>query len=171
MEVTCQLSLFSNLTLFPLFSAFVVCVNFAGNHSPLLDAFIARKHRQACQLYTTFSYLRSPMARSKTATEKTPRDDGDKQANGVSHQLDGAVHSLEKKIQEEARNPREQKEAGLGQLVICVGGIYASLYTSSPPTIQITPNNSTASAGPTSKSASPPRPTAPPKRASNTPSS
>jgi UDP-galactose transporter B1 len=53
------------------------------------------------------------------------------QANGASHQLDGAVHSLEKKMEEQAelhaRNPQEQKEAGLGQLVICVGGIYASL--------------------------------------------
>jgi UDP-galactose transporter B1 len=54
-----------------------------------------------------------------------------KQANGAVHQLDGAVHSLEKKMEEQAelhaRNPQEQKEAGLGQLVICVGGIYASL--------------------------------------------
>jgi UDP-galactose transporter B1 len=52
-------------------------------------------------------------------------------ANGASHKADGAVHSLEKKIEEQAelmaRNPQEQKEAGLGQLVICVGGIYASL--------------------------------------------
>ncbi|KAL5113270.1 UDP-galactose transporter [Pleosporales sp. CAS-2024a] len=50
-----------------------------------------------------------------------------KSANG------GAVHSLEKKIEEEvelqARNPQEQKEAGLGQLVICVGGIYASFLS------------------------------------------
>jgi UDP-galactose transporter B1 len=54
-----------------------------------------------------------------------------KQANGASHQLDSAVHSLEKKMEEQAellaRNPQEQKEAGLGQLVVCVGGIYASL--------------------------------------------
>lgn len=59
------------------------------------------------------------MARKNAAAQK---------ANG---QLDGAVHSLEKKIEEqvqlEARNPQESKEAGLGQLVICVGGIYASL--------------------------------------------
>lgn len=73
------------------------------------------------------------MARAKTPTAKTTRENGGgKQANGTSHQLDGAVHSLEKKIEEriveEARNPQEQKEAGLGQLVICVGGIYASLY-------------------------------------------
>lgn len=62
------------------------------------------------------------MARKNAAAEK---------ANGVSHQLDDVVHSLEKKIEEQAelhaRNPQEQKEAGLGQLVICVGGIYASL--------------------------------------------
>lgn len=62
------------------------------------------------------------MARSKSAA---------KQANGASHQLDGAVNSIEKKIEEQAellaRNPQEQREAGLMQLVICVGGIYASL--------------------------------------------
>ena len=50
-----------------------------------------------------------------------------KQANGASD----AVHALEKKIEEQAelhaRNPQEVKEAGLGQLVICVSGIYASL--------------------------------------------
>lgn len=61
------------------------------------------------------------MARGKAETR----------ANGTSQQLDGAVHSIEKKIEEQAelhaRNPQEQKEAGLGQLVICVGGIYASL--------------------------------------------
>jgi UDP-galactose transporter B1 len=67
------------------------------------------------------------MARKNAVVEK---------ANGASHQLDGAVHSLEKKIEEQAelhaRNPQEQKEAGLGQLVICVGGIYASLYVYRP---------------------------------------
>lgn len=54
-----------------------------------------------------------------------------KQANGLSHQLDDAVHSIEQKIEEQAelaaRNPIEQKKAGPVQLVICVGGIYASL--------------------------------------------
>lgn len=62
------------------------------------------------------------------ANSKSRNNEKTRQANGASHQLDGAVHSLEKKIVEEARNPQEQKEAGLGQLVICVGGIYASLY-------------------------------------------
>lgn len=72
------------------------------------------------------------MARSKTATpiKRTPSETY-KQSNGVSHQLDDAVHSIEKKIEEQAelhaRNPKEQKEAGLLQLLICVGGIYASL--------------------------------------------
>jgi len=46
-------------------------------------------------------------------------------------QLDGAVHSIEQKLEEQAelhaRNPQEQKEAGLFQLVICVAGIYGSL--------------------------------------------
>jgi len=51
--------------------------------------------------------------------------------NAAAQKANGTVHSLEKKIEEqvqlEARNPQESKEAGLGQLVICVGGIYASL--------------------------------------------
>lgn len=65
----------------------------------------------------------SPSKRSPSATRM--------KVKGVSHQLDGAVHSIEKKIEEQAelhaRNPQEQKEAGLIQLVVCVGGIYASL--------------------------------------------
>lgn len=57
-----------------------------------------------------------------------------KKANGVAHhQLDDAVHSLEQKLEEQAeihaRNPQEQKEAGLLQLVICVAGIYGSFIT------------------------------------------
>ncbi|UPX12867.1 UDP-galactose transporter [Ascochyta rabiei] len=54
-------------------------------------------------------------------------------ANGFSHQLDDAVHSIEKKIEEQAelaaRNPAEQKEAGIVQLIVCVGGIYASFLS------------------------------------------
>jgi hypothetical protein len=73
------------------------------------------------------------MARNKSSTpvRRTPSETH-KQSNGISHQLDGAVHSLEQKIEAQAelmaRNPQEQKEAGLAQLLICVGGIYASLY-------------------------------------------
>ncbi len=73
------------------------------------------------------------MARKKSATpvRRTPSDTH-KEANGVVHQLDDAVHAIEKKIEEQAeahaRHPQEQKEAGLFQLLICVGGIYASLY-------------------------------------------
>ncbi|KAH8722511.1 UAA transporter [Phaeosphaeriaceae sp. PMI808] len=56
-----------------------------------------------------------------------------KGSNGAAHPLNDAVHSIEKKIEEQAelhaRNPQEQKEAGLGQLVICVGGIYASFLS------------------------------------------
>lgn len=72
------------------------------------------------------------MARNKSATpvRRTPSETY-KQSNGVAHQLDDAVHSIEKKMEEQAefmaRNPQEQKEAGLGQLLICVGGIYGSL--------------------------------------------
>ncbi len=57
--------------------------------------------------------------------------DTHKQANGVAHQLEGAIHNLEQKIEKQAelhaRNSQEQKEAGLLQLIVCVGGIYASL--------------------------------------------
>ncbi|KAF1360795.1 UDP-Glc/Gal endoplasmic reticulum nucleotide sugar transporter-like protein [Lizonia empirigonia] len=64
---------------------------------------------------------------------KRTASEAKKQANGFSHQLDGAVHSLEKRLEEQAelaaRNPAEQKEAGLLQLVICVGGIYASFLS------------------------------------------
>ncbi|KAF2824826.1 UAA transporter [Ophiobolus disseminans] len=63
------------------------------------------------------------------ASSKARNKEKGKQANGASHQFDDAVHSLEKKIAEEARNPQEQREAGLGQLVICVGGIYASFLS------------------------------------------
>ncbi|KAL6709275.1 UDP-galactose transporter [Coniothyrium glycines] len=67
----------------------------------------------------------SPSKRAASATRKQP--------NGVAQKLDGAVHSLEKKIEEQAelhaRSPAEQKEAGLVQLVVCVGGIYASFMT------------------------------------------
>lgn len=74
------------------------------------------------------------MARSKAATQSPQAaSQTQKQANGVSHQLDDAVHSLEKKIEEQAelhaRNPKEQKEAGLLQLLVCVGGIYASFMS------------------------------------------
>ena len=65
-----------------------------------------------------------------TTMARTPSQ-SQKHANAISQQLDGAVHSIEKKIEEQAelhaRNPQDQKEAGLFQLLICVGGIYASL--------------------------------------------
>ncbi|CAA9959011.1 hypothetical protein CFE70_002531 [Pyrenophora teres f. teres 0-1] len=55
-------------------------------------------------------------------------------ANGdAHHQQDGTMHSIEHKLEEQAellaRNPQEQKEAGLFQLVICVAGIYGSFMT------------------------------------------
>jgi UDP-galactose transporter B1 len=53
------------------------------------------------------------------------------QANGHSRRLSDAVHSFEKKIEEQvdlaARNPAEEKKGGYLLLIICVGGIYASL--------------------------------------------
>jgi UDP-galactose transporter B1 len=64
------------------------------------------------------------------STKRTPSQVR-KQANGTAHNLDDAVHAIERKIEEQAelaaRNPAEQKEAGLLQLLVCVGGIYASL--------------------------------------------
>ncbi|EMD60435.1 hypothetical protein GGP41_000755 [Bipolaris sorokiniana] len=56
------------------------------------------------------------------------------ETNGhAHHRLDDAVHSIEQKLEEQAelhaRNPQEQKEAGLFQLVICVAGIYGSFMT------------------------------------------
>ncbi|KAF2850114.1 UDP-Glc/Gal endoplasmic reticulum nucleotide sugar transporter-like protein [Plenodomus tracheiphilus IPT5] len=74
------------------------------------------------------------MARAKPATpSQRAASQTRKQANGMAHQLDGAVHSLERKFEEQAelhaRNPKEQKEAGLLQLLICVGGIYASFMS------------------------------------------
>ncbi|KAF7453259.1 RhaT Permease drug-metabolite transporter superfamily [Pyrenophora tritici-repentis] len=60
------------------------------------------------------------------------------QTNGTTngnahHQQDGTMHSIEQKLEEQAellaRNPQEQKEAGLFQLVICVAGIYGSFMT------------------------------------------
>lgn len=53
------------------------------------------------------------------------------QANGHSRRLSDAVHSIEKRIEEQvdlaARNPAEEKKGGYLLLIICVGGIYASL--------------------------------------------
>lgn len=73
------------------------------------------------------------MARSKSKTPaKRMPSDTHKLANGISHQLDDAVHSIERKLEEQAelhaRDPQEQKEAGLMMLAICVLGIYANLY-------------------------------------------
>ena len=68
------------------------------------------------------------MARSKPAASPSAKQT---QPNGVVHHLDDAVHNLEKRVEEQvellARDPVEQREAGLMQLVVCVGGIYASL--------------------------------------------
>lgn len=65
------------------------------------------------------------------APVKRTASEAKKQANGHSHQLSDAVHSIEKSIEEQvdlaARNPAEEKKGGYALLVICVGGIYASL--------------------------------------------
>jgi len=72
------------------------------------------------------------MARSKppTPVRRTPSETF-KQANGKSHTLNGVIETVEKGIEDaaavHARDPVEQKQAGFVTLVICVGGIYASL--------------------------------------------
>lgn len=62
---------------------------------------------------------------------KRTASEAKKQTNGHPHQLSDAVHSLEKRIEEQvdlaARNPAEEKKGGYALLVVCVGGIYASL--------------------------------------------
>lgn len=69
-------------------------------------------------------------SRSKTPGKRTPSETH-KHANGISHQLDGVVHSIEEELEKQAelhaRDPQEQKEAGLMMLAICVLGIYANL--------------------------------------------
>ena len=66
------------------------------------------------------------MARSKPAASPKPTPPAaHAQANGVVHHLDDAVHNLEKRVEVQvellARDPVEQREAGLMQLLICVG--------------------------------------------------
>lgn len=65
------------------------------------------------------------------ATRRKVNETNGNAKGDAQHQLDGAVHSIEQKLEEQAelhaRNPQEQKEAGLFQLVICVAGIYGSL--------------------------------------------
>jgi hypothetical protein len=62
---------------------------------------------------------------NRSASEEKQR------ANGHSRRLSDAVHSIEQKIEEQvdlaARNPAEERKGGYLLLIICVGGIYASL--------------------------------------------
>jgi UDP-galactose transporter B1 len=67
------------------------------------------------------------MARSKPAASP-------KHTPAATHaHANGVVHTLEKSVEEQvellARDPVEQHEAGLMQLLICVGGIYASFLS------------------------------------------
>ena len=72
------------------------------------------------------------MARTKpkTPVRRMPSETF-KQANGTSHTLNDVVRSVEKEMESaaevHARDPVEQKQAGLGMLLFCAGGIYASL--------------------------------------------
>lgn len=72
------------------------------------------------------------MARSKPpATVRRAPSETFKQSNGTSHTLNGVIDSVEKEVEDaavlHARDPVEQKQAGIVTLAICVGGIYASL--------------------------------------------
>jgi hypothetical protein len=54
-----------------------------------------------------------------------------KQANGTSHKLHDVIESVENEVEKaaelHARDPVEQRKGGPFALLICVGGIYASL--------------------------------------------
>lgn len=73
------------------------------------------------------------MARSKpqTTVRRTPSETH-KHINGTAHELNGVVHAIEHEVEKAAelaaRDPKEQKQAGIVALVICVLGIYGSLY-------------------------------------------
>lgn len=75
------------------------------------------------------------MARTKPAApmRRTPSETH-KAANGTAHTLNDVVEAVEKEVKEvaqmHARDPVEQKQAGVGTLMVCVGGIYLSLYVS-----------------------------------------
>jgi UDP-galactose transporter B1 len=72
------------------------------------------------------------MARTKQPSpmRRVPSDTH-KQANGTHHSLNGVIETLEHEVEKaaelHAREPMEQKQAGMLALAICVGGIYASL--------------------------------------------
>lgn len=80
------------------------------------------------------------MARTKPATpiRRTPSEthaqngSAHKQANGFPRHRRNSVtevieRGLEQVAEAAARDPQEQKQAGLLALAVCVGGIYASL--------------------------------------------
>ncbi|PSN68361.1 UDP-Glc/Gal endoplasmic reticulum nucleotide sugar transporter-like protein [Corynespora cassiicola Philippines] len=74
------------------------------------------------------------MARSKpqTTVRRTPSETH-KQINGTAHELNGVVHAIEHEVEKAAelaaRDPKEQKQAGIVALVICVLGIYGSFLS------------------------------------------
>lgn len=74
----------------------------------------------------------SLMARTKQPSpmRRVPSDTH-KQANGTHHSLNGVIETLEHEVEKaaelHAREPMEQKQAGMLALAVCVGGIYASL--------------------------------------------
>ncbi|KAF2107458.1 UDP-Glc/Gal endoplasmic reticulum nucleotide sugar transporter-like protein [Lophiotrema nucula] len=73
------------------------------------------------------------MARTKATPIKRTPSETFKQSNGTRHRRNSIVESVEKEVEEaaevHARDPMEQKQAGLLALAVCVGGIYASFLS------------------------------------------
>ncbi|KAF1999796.1 UDP-Glc/Gal endoplasmic reticulum nucleotide sugar transporter-like protein [Amniculicola lignicola CBS 123094] len=73
------------------------------------------------------------MARTKSPALRRAPSDTFKQANGHKHSLSEVVEGIEKGIESTAelaaRDPTEQKQAGILALAICIGGIYASFLS------------------------------------------
>lgn len=72
------------------------------------------------------------MARTKPSPVRRTPSETFAQNGGVNRRRRESVtekieHKLEEVAEAAARNPQEQKQAGLFALAICVGGIYASL--------------------------------------------
>ena len=72
------------------------------------------------------------MARSKPSTpvQRTPSETHAQNGNARRRRqsvTERIEHRLEEVAEAAARDPKEQKEAGLVSLAICVGGIYGAL--------------------------------------------
>ena len=94
-----------------------------------------KRHIAPCFLITTTLRSKNIAAIdhdwTMTTLVKRTASETKQQGNGHSRHLSDAVHSFERKIEEQvdlaARNPAEERKGGYVLLVTCVGGIYASL--------------------------------------------